>query len=446
MMKRLLVCLALFSGIALTSAVSPIAADDAVTVLVPRGMWINMPRTTGAVKCASNNRPSLCVDSIRINGQEATLVEGYTGSCITMAIANSPITTGCSKSADLNGNTQLTDFVADIESFVTPCVVDGATTVCKSFNFSLVPNAGQSGQPVIAHAELALRTTPGAGFNMQVGTVVANAKIVSFTPSSITSDLVKVDVLAPGRNRGQLVQCSWFTVTIDTCGLSDAVSTVENGLRLYMYTAPLKNVILDNGLVEPNPAGVGAYFTTDAQHVGLSDINFTTGRFGVRVSGPHNAADGGLNTSYTEWYWPAAYVDSLFGLQPDQVNSSTVEVNRSTTSSSDTLVSTFAATAAGVKITATGISFSAPNVGLRRIVTVKKGKSIPMSTLVAAAGLKNDPQAKNAKVTLSTKLKKSFALSNKSVKTSQKGAFEIPFTYKDASKKSITKMVKIVVK
>ena len=446
MIKRLLVCLALFSGIALTSAASPIAAADPITVLVPRGMWLNSPRTTGAVKCASNNRPSLCVDAIRINGQEATLVEGYTGSCITMAIANSPITTGCSKSADLNGNTQLTDFVADIESFVTPCVVDGATTVCKSFNFSLVPNVGQIGQPVIASAELTLRTTPGAGFNMQVGTVVANAKITSFTPSSVTNDLVKVDVLAPSRNRGQLVQCSWFTVTIDTCGLSDATSIVENSLRMYMYTAPLKNVKLDNGLVEPNPAGVGAYFTTDAQHVGLSEINYATGRFGVRVSGPHNAADGELNTSYTEWYWPAAYVDSLFGLLPEQVNSSTVEVNRSTTSSSDTLVSTFVATTAGVKITATGITFSAPNVGLRRIVTVKKGKSIPISTLVAAAGLKNDPQAKNAKVTLSAKLKKSFALSYKSVKTSQKGAFEIPFTYKDALKKSITKMVKIVVK
>ena len=104
------------------------------------------------------------------------------------------------------------------------------------------------------------------------------------------------------------------------------------------------------------------------------------------------------------------------------------------------------APAVGVKITATGITFSAPNVGLRRIVTVKKGKSIPISTLVAAAGLKNDPRAKNAKVTLSAKLKKSFALAGKSVKTTQKGAFEIPFTYKDASKKSITKMVKIVVK
>ena len=444
-MRRIFIACALLVSVFLTTA-QPIAAADAPTVLVPRGMWLNMPRTTGAVKCASNNRPSLCVDAIRINGQEATLVEGYTGSCISMAIANSPNTIGCSKSADLNGNTQLTDFVADIESFVTPCVVDGATTVCKSFNFSLVPNVGQTGQPVITSAELTLRTTPGAGFNMQVGTVVANAKIVSFTPSSITSDLVKVDVLAPSRNRGQLVQCSWFTVTIDTCTLSESTTAVENSLRMYMYTAPLKNVKLDNGLVEPNPAGVGAYFTTDAQHVGLSEINYATGRFGVRVSGPHHSSTGALNTSYTEWYWPAAFVDSLFGLLPDQVNSNTVEVNRSTTGSSTALVATFAATSAGVKITATGITFSAPNVGLRRIVTVKKGKSIPISTLVAAAGLKNDPRAKNAKVTLNAQLKKSFALSNKLVKTSQKGAFEIPFTYKDASKKSITKMVKIVVK
>ena len=444
-MRRIFIACALLFSVFLTTA-QPIAAADAPTVLVPRGMWLNMPRTTGAVKCASNNRPSLCVDAIRINGQEAILVEGYTGSCITMAMTNSPITTGCSKSADLNGNTQLTDFVADIQSFVTGCVVDGATTVCKSFNFSLIPNVGQTGQPIISNAEVTMRTTPGAGFNMQVGTVVANAKIVSFTPSSVTSDLVKVDVLAPSRNIGPLVRCSWFTVTIDECALSESTSVVENSLRMYMYTAPLKNVALENDLVEPNPAGVGAYFTTDAQHVGLSSINFTTGRFGVRVAGPHNAAAGGLNTSYTEWYWPAAYVDSLFGLLPDQVNSNTVEVNRSTTSSSDALVATFAATPAGVRITATGITFSAPNVGLRRIVTVKKGKSIPISTLVAAAGLKKDPQAKNAKVTLNAKLKKSFSLSNKLVKTSQKGAFEIPFTYKDASKKSITKIVKIVVK
>lgn len=443
-MKRIAIVSALLISVFLTTA-QPISAANAPTVLVPRGMWINMTGPLGAVKC-TYSRASLCVDSIRINGQEATLVEGYTGSCITMAISSSSPMMGCSKSADLNGNTLLTDFVADIQSFETPCVVEDATTACRSSNFSLVPNAGQTGQPTITSAEVTLRTTPGLGFNKQVGTVVANAKIASFTPSSVTSDLVKVDVLAPGRNRGQLVQCGWFTVTIDTCGLSDTISTVENGLRMYLYTAPLKNVKLDNGLVEPNPAGVGAYFTTDAQHVGLSDINFTTGRFGVRVSGPHHAADGGLNTSYTEWYWPAAYVDSLFGLQPDQVNSSTVEVNRSTTSASTALVATFVATAAGVKITATGITFSAPNVGLRRIVTVKKGKSIPISTLVAAAGLKNDPQAKNAKVTLSPKLKKSIALSNKLVKTSQKGAFEIPFTYKDASKKSITKMVKIVVK
>ena len=444
-MKRLLVCLALFSGIALTSAASPIAAADPVTVLVPRGGWINMTGPLNAVKC-SYSRATLCVDTIRINGQEATLVEGYTGSCISIAISNSSPMMGCSKSTDLNGNTQLTDFVADLRFDETPCVVEGAQTACRSSNFSLVPNAGQTGQPIIANAEVTLRTSPGLGFNKQVGIVVANAKIVSFTPSSVTSDVVKVDLLAPSRNTGQLVQCSWFTITIDTCALSETTSAVENSLRMYMYTAPLKNVALENNLVEPNPAGVGAYFTTDAQHVGLSSINFTTGRFGVRVAGPHSTAAGGLNTSYTEWYWPAAFVDSLFGLQPEQVNSSTVEVNRSTTSSSDALVATFAATAVGVKITATGITFSAPNVGLRRIVTVKKGKSIHISTLVAAAGLKNDPRAKNAKVTLSAKLKKSFALAGKSVKTTQKGAFEIPFTYKDASKKSITKMVKIVVK
>ena len=444
-MKRLLVCLALFSGITLTLAASPIAAADAPTVLVPRGGWINMTGPLGAVKC-TYSRASLCVDSIRINGQEATLVEGYTGSCINFAISNSPLGIGCSKSADLDGNTLLTDFVADIQSFETPCVVDGAATACRSSNFSLVPNAGQTGQPTITSAEVTLRTTPGLGFNKQVGTVVANAKIASFTPSSVTSDVVNVGVLAPSRKTGELVGCTWFTVTIDTCALSDATTTVENGLRMYMYTAPLKNVKLAPGFVEPNPAGVGAYFTTDAQHVGLSEINYATGRFGVRVSGPHNAANGGLNTSYTEWYWPAAFVDSLFGLLPDQVNKSTVEVNRSTTSASTDLVATFAATPAGVKITATGITFSAPSVGLRRIVTVKKGKSIPISTLVAAAGLKNDLQAKNAKVKLSAKLKKSIAFSNKLVKASQKGAFEIPFTYKDASKKSITKMVKIVVK
>ena len=444
-MKRLLVCLALFSGITLTSAASPIAATDAPTILVPRGGWINMTGPLGAVKC-TYSRASLCVDSIRINGQEAMLVEGYTGSCINFAISNSPLGIGCSKSADLDGNTLLTDFVADIQSFETPCVVDGAATACRSSNFSLVPNAGQTGQPTITSAEVTLRTTPGLGFNKQVGTVVANAKIASFTPSSVTSDVVKVDVLAPSRKTGELVRCTWFTVTIDTCALSDATTTVENGLRMYMYTAPLKNVKLAPGFVEPNPAGVGAYFTTDAQHVGLSEINYATGRFGVRVSGPHNAANGGLNTSYTEWYWPAAFVDSLFGLLPDQVNKTTVEVNRSTTSASTDLVATFAATPAGVKITATGITFSAPSVGLRRIVTVKKGKSIPISTLVAAAGLKNDLQAKNAKVALSAKLKKSFALAGKSITTSQKGAFEIPFTYKDASKKSITKMVKIVVK
>jgi len=49
-------------------------------------------------------------------------------------------------------------------------------------------------------------------------------------------------------------------------------------------------------------------------------------------------------------------------------------------------------------------------------------------------------------VTLSAKLKKSLALSKKSIKTLTKGSFEIPFSFKDASKKSITKIVKIVVK
>ncbi|NQW60941.1 hypothetical protein HQ459_09155 [bacterium] len=444
-MKRLLVCLALFSGIALTSAAAPTAAADPLTVLVPRGIWITTPGPLGAVKC-TYSRASLCVDTIRINGQEATLVEGYTGSCISMAILNSSPMMGCSKSTDLNGTTQLTDFVANIQSFETPCVVEGAQTACRSSNFSLLPNSGQTGQSLITNAEITMRTTPGLGFNKQVGTVVANAKIVSFTPSSVTSDLVKVDVLAPSRNVGQLIQCSWFTVTIDTCALSESTSAMENSLRMYMYTAPLKNVALENDLVEPNPAGVGAYFTTDAQHVGLSSINFTTGRFGVRVSGPHNSSTGALNTSYTEWYWPAAFVDSLFGLLPEQVSRSTVEVNRSTTGSSEALVATFAATPVGVKITATGITFSAPNVGLRRIVTVKKGNVIPISLLVAAAGLKTDPAAKNAKVTLSAKLKKSLTLSNKSIKTLKKGSFEIPFSFKDASKKSITKIVKIVVK
>jgi hypothetical protein len=242
-------------------------------------------------------------------------------------------------------------------------------------------------------------------------------------------------------------RCGWWNPTIETCSLAASTTDISYDPKFFFYPAPLKNIQMTNdGVVEPNPNGIGAYFSTNAQHIGLSSVDFKTGAYGVTVAGPHESHLGGLNEAYFENYWPAAYLMDNFGLTPQQANASTLPVSRTLSKVSSALPTTYTPTATGLMMSSEGITFSTPTVSTRRVLLASTNRTVRNLNIIAAAGLKGVKKSSQVTISAPKKNRSSIIVSKSGVQFTKRGTFDLSLVFKDSNGKTATRVVRVSVK
>lgn len=407
-----------------------------------------------AVSCDTSTQ-ELCVKQIVINGVVARLVPGYTGSCIGMFATKYTLTgpaMGCTKSMDLTGRVQLPDYFVYFSKRTSKCRFETQILDCVNQQVDIMPNPSLKNVPRITKLALDLRV-PTSAFETQMGTAGSNGKITSFVPSVKNANVMHIEITDPARKFADYTgtstagRCGWWSPTLESCSLAATTTDINYDPKFFFYPAPLKNVkISADGVVEPNPNGIGSYFSTDAQHIGLSTVDFTTGAYGVTVAGPHESHLGGLNEAFFENFWPAAYLMDNFGITPSQANSSTLPVSRTLSKSSNPLSTTYQATADGLLLSSKGITFSTPTVSTRRVLLASKARVVPRAEVISAAGWRS--VAKQAQITIaSTKKDRSSVLVSKAgVRFTKRGVFDLLLTFKDSDGSLVKRSVRVSVK
>lgn len=407
-----------------------------------------------AVSCETSSQ-ELCVKEIVINGTNARLVPGYTGSCISQFATKYTLqgpAMGCTKSMDLDMKTQLPDYFVYFSRSKSGCRVDTQVLDCISQQVDIMPNPGLKNVPRITQLALSLQL-PNSAFETQMGVAGSNGRITSFIPSVQNGNVMRIEITDPSRRFADYTgtstsgRCGWWTPFIDRCTLASATTEISNDPKFFFYPAPLKNVRVEaDGIVEPNPIGIGSYFSTDAQHVGLSSFNFETGAYGVTVAGPHESHLGGLNEAYLENYWPAAYVMDNFGITPAQANAVTLPVTRTFLGSNTALSTTYRATDQGLLLSSTGITFSTPTVSVRRVVSAAAGQMVRRTDIIAAAGLRTLPSPNQIVISTTKKDRKVASVSKSGVRFTRRGSYDILLNFKDANGKTSKRYVRVNVK
>jgi hypothetical protein len=448
--------------------------SDVPTVLTPLGDWLPMSPVTiiggtgtsstavpaaessymRAVNCETSSQ-ELCVKKIVINGVTARLVPGYTGSCIGMFATKYTLTgpaMGCSKSADLNGKVQLPDYFVYFSNRKSSCRVETQVLKCVNQQVDILPNPSLKNVPRITQLSLDLQL-PTSAFETQMGIAGSNGRITSFVPSIQNGNVMHIEVSNPTRKYADYTgastsgRCGWWSPTIESCSLASSTTDISYDPKFFFYPAPLKNTQMTNdGVVEPNPNGIGAYFSTNAQHIGLSSVDFKTGAYGVTVAGPHESHLGGLNEAFFENYWPAAYLMDNFGITPEQANASTLPVSRTLSKASSALPTTYQATATGLILSSEGITFSTPTVSTRRILLASTTRMVRQLDIIAAAGLKSVKKPGQISISSAKKDRGSIIISKSGVRFTKRGAFDLSLIFKDSNGKNATRIVRVSVK
>ena len=430
---------------------SPVTIIDATGTSSPQSS--TAAKYMRAVNCETSSA-ELCVKKIVINGVEARLVPGYTGSCIGQMSQTGFLggpAMGCTQSMDLNSVVQLPDYVVLFSDKSSKCVNSGQSFNCVNQQVEIIPNPTLSNVPRITTMTLELQT-PSDNFATQMGIVGSNGTITKFIPSVLNHNVVHVEISDPTRklakstsNSGEL--CPWWTPIIDKCTLESTTTEINYDPRFFFYPAPLKNVKMsDDGVVEVNPNGIGSFYSSNTQHLGLSSMDFTTGSYGIKVAGPHESHLGGLNTGDLTFFWPTEYLLDNFGLKPSEANATTLPFSATSTSGNTILNASYQPKSDGLLVTASGITFSAPLVAARRVLLTQPNKKIPRSILFSAAGLRSESNLSQATITFAKKFKSAIVTSKSGLVIKRRGSFEVSINYTDAQGKRTSRVLKLVVK
>jgi len=448
--------------------------SDVPTVLTPLGESLPMTPVTiiGATGTSSTAAPAadstymravncetssqeLCVKKIVINGVTARLVPGYTGSCIGMFATKYTLTgptMGCSKSADLSGRVQLPDYFVYFSNRKSSCRVETQILKCVNQQVDILPNPSLKNVPRITQLSLDLQL-PTSAFETQMGIAGSNGRITSFVPSVQNGNVMHIEVSNPTRKyadytgTGESGRCGWWSSMIENCSLASSTTDISYDPKFFFYPAPLKNIRMTNDdVVEPNPNGIGGYFSTNAQHIGLSSVDFKTGAYGVTIAGPHESHLGGLNDAFFENYWPAAYLMDNFGITPEQANASTLPVSRILSKASSALPTTYLATPTGLILSSEGITFSTPTVSTRRILLASTTRTVRRPDIIAAAGLKNIKNPSEITISAAKKARGLLIISKSGVRFTKRGTFDLSLIFKDSSGRNTTRIVRVSVK
>ena len=453
---------------------------DQITVLISEGMHhsvaggrppaspsgeanspTSLPWTSCGVFCAytayrcSDTRERVCLSDIRINDREVKLVSGFTGSCITQKIAGSTYATrrGCTSPSDGNGDKLDPDFVFVTEDQRFDCFASNKRSTCLRTMVYLMPNDFRTVRPNLDSVELKLQSPAGADFTGRAGYALTNGEVEAFVPSRESSDVVQLRLKSPYRQFGTFAEgetvsglpCDWFTLSIDACVMAPRTGEPDKSLRILLYPGPLRQRTNPSGFFEPSPKGVGTYFWTRAQYAGAPTSNSRTGELSLKVASPHLASDGSQNTASLSWYWPANYLKEEFGLRLEDASPKTIDINRSATNGVKSLSAVFAPSSDGLKVDVPGITFSAPSIGTRRIVTVKRGAVVRLSELGAAMGLAKVGKSTALAPVLSPKLRQLVTARGNSLTFLSRRIMDVPFRFRDEFGTMVTKTLRVAV-
>jgi hypothetical protein len=455
------------------------SSDDSPVVLIAKGMHYTLadgrpPQNPGAPGVPTSTTPwtpcgdfclvtayrcetsrnRVCLDELKVNGTPATLIDGFTGSCVTMHMTGSKhdIMKGCTPPSDDSGKSLDPDFIFVTEDLQVDCFVGSTSSKCLRTVVHLIPNLARAEQPILTRVDLVMRSPRGAPFSQRAGYALVNGVVEEFTPSTENSDLLRLSVVDPHRNVGLFApdvrlsgrSCSWFSMHVDECSLADQVTKTERSLRVLLFPGPLRQRFNPSGLIEPSSAGIGTFFSTNAEHVGAPAASSIRGELTLQIAGPHHSPGGAPNLSWLVWYWPSDYLKAEFGLSPSDAGASTIDVNRSASGTVSNQRAVFEPQAKGLRVSVTDIGFSSPSIGARRIITLKVGGQISFSSLASAMGIRKLSAKTGFAPQFSKAVSRNVLIGKSSVRVLKRGSHELTFRFRDDFGKVRSKTIKVV--
>ena len=398
------------------------------------------------------------------------------------------------------------DYIVAGGVYSTPCrFLETTATSCEAPYMVVYPRRGAPGNPtgseVVGEVTVNFRRQPGDDPTARVGALISNGAVKSFTPAAPGLRDVATIVVSPTTTYDAMINatsCSGWVPAIDLCVIPEKANSVTSN-RVVVFLLPgfrnsivppeelLDGCVIDianNCLVNIfDPAGLGGWMDTDASIFGLSSTDRLTGAAQLKIAGPHFQTDQWesittknpcpwtvsecaaspiqewgsstnvvkkntepvLNLSTFRAFIPSAYLMNSFGLTPAQVNGKTLPVRRTTTESSTIPNTTYTPVEGGVQIITTGIGFSVPIISMSRVLTVKKGKNVPATTLIKAAGL--SLAKKFGPITVGTSKKKGISKLGKNYRFAKKNTITLSLKYKPSKKAPLTtRTLQVIVK
>lgn len=477
-MRRIsLLTIATFAAIATCfTSVSPVQAATKTVYIFNTTLATNK----GLGFCSTDQSKG-CIDSVYVDGVQLTQVTSQMTADYT--IAGGVYSTPCR-------------------------FLETTATSCEAPYMVVYPKGGVSAKPtgyqVLGEVTINFRRQPGEDPTARVGTVISNGAIQSFTPAAPGVRDVATIVVKPTLTQNYGVgasSCSGWSPAIELCDIGEK-ATYASANRLVAFLLPgfRNSVVPPDELLDGctrnadgsgcivnvfDPASFGGWMDTDASVFGLASTDRLTGAAQLKIAGPHFQMDqyetvstpntcpwspsicagsppnqdwGStistvvkntepiLNQSTFRAYIPAAYLMNSFGLTPAQANLTTLPVKRTTNSTDSAVVptTTYTPIGDGIQIVTTGITFSVPTMSMSRILTVKKGSKVSITSLLKAAGVF---QAKRfGTITIATSAKNGVTKTGSFIQFGKKKALTLSLRYKPSKKSAATRTLQIVVK
>lgn len=382
-----------------------------------------------------------CIDSISVNGNPVTQATSI--SSASHIVAGGLYTNSCR-------------------------FLETTATTCEVPYMVMYPRAGVLPTDNLGTVKFVLRRKQASDQTARLGTVIANASVQTFSPAapgvSETATIeVKPTVSQVSASGG--ATCIGWVFSIENCPFSEYASQQVANRVTVMVLSGMRHSVTPPDLTDPNcqnvenpatclvnvydPASIGGWMDTDAATFGLTTTDRFTGAAQLKIAGPHYKIQSMFptpteNLSVFRTYLPSAFLMNGFGLTPDQANSSTLPVKRTVTGSISTPDTTYTPVSGGLQITTTGIGFSVPTMSISRVVTVKKGSAVPITTLVRAAGLWSAKRFGGVTVVVNSGLGMK-RVGNKIVFAKNR-YFTIKLRYKSAPKTAATRQLSVFVK
>lgn len=478
-LKSLLASLLLLLAVLSTKTSTSASSEGLPVVLISKGMHYSVangrtpqnPFATGPASttvppnscgdfCAftaytcETSRQRVCLEDLKINGGPVVLINGFAGNCVTQHLSDAKYdwSKTCMPPSDDSGKDLDPDYIFVTEDLQVDCFVETAASKCLRTLVHLIPNLRRVEQPPLSRVDLVLRSPEDSSFSQRAGYALVNGVVEEFTPATEASDRIRLSILEPHRNIGMLQpgesmsgsKCSWFSMTVDECFLTERVTKTEKSLRVLLFPGPVRQRFNPAALIEPSPAGVGTYFSTNAEHVGAQAAAVTKGELSLQVAGPHLAGNGAPNLSWMTWYWPSEFLKAEFGLTPSAASESTIDVNRSVNGKSSDQRATFEPQANGLKVAVTDIGFSSPSIGVRRIISLKVGGQISFSSLASAMGIPKLSAETGFGPQFSRSMTKNISVGKSSLRVLKRGRHELTFRFRDDFGKVRSRTIMVV--